>query len=262
MPGLANRVVVVTGASSGIGAALAAALARKRCKVVLAARRAELLEKVARHITASDGTAVWVGADVGDPDEASKILTRAAELGTPWALVNNASWIGPLSPLHECPPAAWKRLFASNVCGPLYMAQAALPGMLSAGEGVIINISSSAATRAYPHRGTYSMTKAATSMLTQSLHEEYACAGIWTCSLRPGLVRTPMAEELISGLPEDEISRQPEELFVSPEKPASAIVSLLEILPDKWRGKECDLSDSDFAASIGYNLARISHKTV
>lgn len=126
---LAGRVAVVTGASSGIGAGLAAMLADEGARVVLAARRGEELERVAAGIRRAGGVAVPVVTDLADGDSMARLLTRTtAELGPVDVLVNNAGF-GLWKPLEKTTIAEWDHTFAVNVRAAAYLCTAVLPGM-------------------------------------------------------------------------------------------------------------------------------------
>jgi len=152
---LAGRVAVVTGASTGIGAGLAAMLAAEGAQVVLAARGAAGLEQVAMGIRRDGGTAIPVVTDLTDDDSLAILLARTrAELGPVDVLVNNAGhavW----KPLEATSMAEWDRTFAVNVRAAAWLCAAVLPGMQARGFGRIINIGSEAGVAIVPGLAAY-----------------------------------------------------------------------------------------------------------
>ncbi len=139
---LSNQVVAVTGASSGIGEAIALACAGAGAAVALAARRADRIEALAERITQDGGRAVAVPADVGEEAQARAFVERAhSELGRLDVLVNNAG-VMLLGPIENAPTEEWRRMIHANVFGVLYCTHAALPLMRAQGSGHIVNVSS------------------------------------------------------------------------------------------------------------------------
>ena len=150
MTALADRVAVVTGASSGIGAGLAAMLAAEGARVVLAARRGELLEQVTAGIRRAGGVAIPVVTDLTDDDSLANLLARAqAEAGSVDVLVNNAGF-GLWKPLEATSMAEWDHTFAVNVRAAACLCAAVLPGMQERRFGRVINISSEAGVAIVP----------------------------------------------------------------------------------------------------------------
>ena len=155
MAALADRVAVVTGASSGIGAALAAMLAAEGARVVLAARRGEQLEAVAAVIREEGGIAVPVVTDVADDRSLAGLLARTrAELGPVDVLVNNAGF-ALWRPLESTSMAEWDHTFAVNVRAAAYLCAAVLPGMQQRRFGRVINIGSEAGVAIVPGLAAY-----------------------------------------------------------------------------------------------------------
>lgn len=189
---LSGKVAVVTGASSGIGAATARELARRGAAVVLAARDAERLEGLRREIESSGGRALPVRTDVASRDSVRRMIGRAVgELGGVDILVNNAG-LGLSGKISEVRPEDLRYVFEVNVIGALHCIQEALPHM---GPGSrIINVSSVIGKRSIPMVGAYCATKAALNALSDALRVEVAGMGITVTSVYPGTTRTAFRE--------------------------------------------------------------------
>lgn len=218
----AGRRVLVTGASRGIGAALAAEFARLGADVAVVARTLEShptlpgsLRETAAAVEAHGRLAVIVEADLTDAEDRARIVADAAEgLGGPVeVLVNNAA-AAIYQPLAEFPLKRRRLVFEVNVHAPLDLAQAALPAMLAAGEGWIVNVSSgSAVPRRAPFRqttlgstiGVYGASKAALNRLTNALAEEVWGSGVRVNTVEPrNAVHSEGADTLVGGdLPAD-----------------------------------------------------------
>jgi short-subunit dehydrogenase len=189
---LTDRVAVVTGASSGIGAGLAAMLADEGARVVLAARRGEELERVAAAIRRAGGVAVPVVTDLADDDSMARLLTRAtAELGPVDVLVNNAGF-GLWKPLEATSIAEWDHTFAVNVRAAAYLCTAVLPGMQARRFGRVINIGSEAGVAIVPGLAAYCVSKHALRALTEVIQDANHDNGIKAWVVCPGIVDTDM----------------------------------------------------------------------
>src|SRR5215471_12224504 len=191
---LADRVAVVTGASSGIGAGLAAMLAEEGARVVLAARRGEELERVAAGIRRAGGVAVPVVTDLADDDSMARLLTRTtAEFGPVDVLVNNAGF-GLWKPLEETSIAEWDHTFAVNVRAAAYLCAAVLPGTQERRFGRVINIGSEAGVAIVPGLAAYCVSKHALVALTEVIQDANHDNGIKAWAVCPGFVDTEMGE--------------------------------------------------------------------
>lgn len=207
-----SGVAIVTGASRGLGLALAHALARDGWSLVIDARGADALAQAA-HALSAHATVVAIAGDVSDPEHRSRLVAAASELGGLDLLVNNASVLGP-SPqpnLADYPLDVLTRVFAVNVTGPLGMIQEALP-LLRASGGTIVNVTSDAAIESYEGWGGYGSSKAALEQLSNILSaEEPAVTVIW---FDPGDMNTVLHQEAFPG--EDISDRPPPEASVPP----------------------------------------------
>jgi NADP-dependent 3-hydroxy acid dehydrogenase YdfG len=189
---------LVTGASSGIGAAAARSLAERGAAVALVARRAERLEQLAGEIAEAGGTALPLEADVSEQAQARSAVERAVEeLGRLDVLVNNAG-VMLLGPIVEAPLEEWERMVQVNLLGLLYTAHAALPHLLTAAEeeprrvADIVNISSVAGRMARKGSGVYNATKHGVGAFSESLRQEVTARHVRVSLVEPGAVDTEL----------------------------------------------------------------------
>src|SRR5690606_16342727 len=197
-----SRVWLVTGASRGLGLALAREVARRGEGLVICARGAEGLAQAAAQLRALGASVHARAGDVADRDLARRLVAEGTErFGRIDVLVNNASLLGPspLPPLAQYPLAQLEEVFAANVFGPLALIQAVLPGMLARGHGLIVNISSDAAVGGYPGWGGYGASKAALDLITHTLANELAGTGVGAVAIDPGDMRTQMHQAAFPG---------------------------------------------------------------
>lgn len=185
----AFRTALVTGASSGIGEAFARILAGRGTRLVLVARRADLLQTLAQELTGRYKIDVEVlAADLTAPDQLSEVEERLradpVEL-----LVNNAGY-GAFGPFHEITLADQLKEIDLNVVALVRLSYAALPSMLAAGRGGILNVASIAGLAPSPGSATYGATKAYVTAFSESLHAEVAGSGVHVTALSPGFTRT------------------------------------------------------------------------
>jgi short-subunit dehydrogenase len=188
----ANQVAVITGASSGIGWALARALAALGCKVGLVARRQEKLQALAREIAQVGGSAAIAVADVGDRVQLSAAIRGLAEqLGPVDLLIANAG-VGMPTKLDPMNVADIEEMFRVNTLGVVYAIEAVLPDMLRRGRGHLAAVSSLAAYKGMPGESAYCASKAAVNYYLEGLRIHLRGKGIAVTILCPGFVRTPM----------------------------------------------------------------------
>ncbi|WP_380284415.1 SDR family NAD(P)-dependent oxidoreductase [Kitasatospora purpeofusca] len=184
------RVVVVTGAGTGIGRATAWAFAEQGARVVAVGRRAEPLAGTAQR---APGRIVPVAADITAPDGPEAVVRAALErFGRLDVLVNNAG-IAPHATLGGYTREGVGALLATNLTAPVLLAQAALPA-LGASRGVIVNVSTAVGQRGWPTNSAYAASKAAVDSLTRSWAVELAPLGIRVVAVAPGAIETPIAE--------------------------------------------------------------------
>ena len=188
----AGRVAIITGSSSGIGRALARALARSGCRVGLIARREPLLRDLEAEIRAAGGVAASAPADVADRSglrRAFMDLTRA--LGPADLVVANAG-VGVPTTLEPMNIAAIEEMIRVNVLGVIYTIEASLPSMLERGQGQIAAISSLSAYKGMPGESAYCASKAAVNSYMEGLRVQVRGRGIGVSTICPGFVKTPM----------------------------------------------------------------------
>ncbi|WGY02966.1 SDR family NAD(P)-dependent oxidoreductase [Nocardioides sp. QY071] len=180
---MTSRLAVVTGASSGIGAATARHLAREGFEVVCAARRADRIEALAAEI---GGRAVV--CDVTSPESVAGL---AAAVGPRLdVLVNNAGGAFGLAPVAEADADEWRRMYDVNVLGLMQVTKALLPALVASGAGVIVNVGSTAGRIAYEGGAGYTAAKHGTKVVTETLRLELFDQPVRVCEVAPGMVRT------------------------------------------------------------------------
>ena len=205
-----GRVAIVTGASRGLGLVITRALVERGDAVVMNARRREPLQQAAQSVAAAagrprGGEVVAVDGDITDASTRERLIAAARECGGLDVLVNNASELGGVGPLMQFDVPRFGRLFPVNVGAPMVLTQLAMP-LLAARRGLIVNITSDAATGAYPGWGPYGATKAALELLTRTLAVELQDVGVAAVIVDPGDMRTAMHQEAFPG---EDISDRP-----------------------------------------------------
>ena len=250
-PELSGRAAVVTGASRGIGAAAARELARHGVSVVLAARSAGETEAVAEAIRADGGRALAVTCDVSRYEEMVAAVDRCrSAFDRLDILVNNAGVIEPIAQLAESDPAAWAHAADINYKGVYHGLRAAIPIMLDQGGGVVINVSSGAATGVLEGWSHYCSAKAAALSLTRCADLEYRSAGIRVMGLSPGTVATDMQIAIkASGV--NPVSQLDPSVHISPEVPARAVTWMCTEAAAEYCGTDLSLRDPQARQRIG-----------
>ncbi|GAA4906738.1 NADP-dependent 3-hydroxy acid dehydrogenase YdfG [Actinomycetospora succinea] len=195
---LAGTAALVTGASSGIGAATASGLAAQGASVALVARRKDRLDDLVETIRAAGGDAIAVAADITDRRQAASAVDQAVQaFGRLDTLVNNAG-VMLLGPIEDAPVEEWDRMLAINVQGLLYTTHAALPHLLAAVEtgdrrtADIVNVSSEAGRTSRVGMGVYNLTKHGVGGFSESLRQEVAGRHVRVSLVEPGPVATEL----------------------------------------------------------------------
>ena len=247
-----DRIVAITGASRGIGAAAARAFAAKGAKVALIARSEAEIAALADEI--GRDRAMALPCDVADAGQVTTALGRVAtEFGGLDVLVNNAGVIDPIARITEADPADWGRAIDINLKGVFHGMHAAIPLMRARGGGTIITVSSGAAHRPLEGWSAYCAAKAGAAMLTRAAHLEEAANGLRIMGLSPGTVATEMQVKIrASGI--NPVSQIDWETHIPPEWPAAALVWMCGPGGDTWLGEEVSLRDEAVLAALG--LAR------
>jgi NAD(P)-dependent dehydrogenase (short-subunit alcohol dehydrogenase family) len=194
---LTGRVAIVTGASRGIGQAVAQTLAAAGAKVALASRKQESLDKVVAEIQGRGGQAIAIAAHTGETAAVRALVAQVVERwGGVDILVNNAATNPHFGPLLTADEGQWQKILDVNVVGYFRMAQAVAPEMQKRGKGKIINMASVAGVRPMPGMGVYSVSKAAVIMLTQTLAQELGPSNIQVNAIAPGVIKTRFSSVL------------------------------------------------------------------
>ena len=225
MTGLNNKVVLITGASSGIGAGTARQLAASGARVALGARRTDNLKQIAADIETAGGTVRFRSLDVTDADDVEAFVAFAeAEFGHVDVLVNNAG-VMPLSPLNALKTDEWNWMIDVNIRGVLHGIAAVLPRMEAQGHGQIINVSSIGGFVVQPTAAVYAATKFAVRAISEGLRKEsdkVRCTCVY-----PGVVTSELADTI-----SDPVARERMQTYrktaIEPDAIARAIQSVIE----------------------------------
>ena len=198
MTRVAGKAAIVTGAGTGIGRAIALALAREGAKVAVAGRRREKLGEVAQAIRQAGGEALVTVCDVSSEADSYRAVKDAEEaFGLVNVLVNNAGALS-VSTVESISVEEWDRLMATNLKGPFLMSRAVLPAMRQAGGGAIVNVGSVLGLVAMKDRAAYCASKGGVTMLTKAMALDHAQEKIRVNCICPAIVETDLIRELFS----------------------------------------------------------------
>ncbi len=194
---LSGRVAVITGASRGIGRAIALECATMGASVVVSSRKIDACEAVAAEIKAAGGKATAFACNIGHkPDLEALVAHAAQEYGGIDILIPNAAINPTYGPSSEIPDEVWNKVLASNLTATHWLCQMVLPGMAERGGGSVILLSSIAATKGTGTLGIYAISKAAEAQLARNLAVEWGAKNIRVNSIAPGVVKTDFAKTL------------------------------------------------------------------
>jgi 3-hydroxy acid dehydrogenase / malonic semialdehyde reductase len=196
-----QQTVLITGASSGIGAACARLLAQDGARLILAARRTDKLQTLASELQSQYGVdTLLLTLDVGDP---AAVEIAIAGLPPQWqaidVLINNAGLSRGLDKQYEAPLQDWEEMIDTNVKGLLYMSRAVVPGMVARGKGHVVNIGSIAGRQTYPGGSVYCATKAAVKALSEGLKLDLLGTPVRVTNIEPGFVETEFSDVRFRG---------------------------------------------------------------
>lgn len=240
LSGIEGKVVVITGASSGIGEATALLLGSRGAKVVLGARRSDRLEALAVRIRDAGGEVAYARTDMRRRDDLSNLVRLACErYGKLDVLINNAG-VGPISPLDDLRVDDWDEMIDVNLKGVLYGIAAALPVFRQQGFGHFVNIASTAGYRIVPNQSVYAGTKVAVRVISEGLRQEAgaklrvtvvspgATESNFTDSVQNAEVRAQLAAYSAFAMPPDAIARA---IAFAIEQPADIDVNEVVVRP-------------------------------
>jgi NADP-dependent 3-hydroxy acid dehydrogenase YdfG len=220
---IAGKVVVITGASSGLGEATARYLAERGATIVLGARRAERLQALVDEITRTGGTASFVATDVTNPAQVQALVDTAVEkYGRVDVILNNAG-VMPHSPLERRKIDDWNRTIDINIKGVLYGIAATLPHMQRQKAGHIINVSSVAGHKVGKNNAVYAATKTAVRVITEGLRQEVKPWNLRTTIISPGAVATELPNSITEADVAKGIGQFYEEYAISADSFARAV---------------------------------------
>lgn len=245
---LIGQTVLITGASRGIGEAAAHAFAASGANVVLSARSADAISRIANDIGPQ---AYALPCDVSDPAAIADLVTQAtAHFGAVDVLIGNAGMIEPISFLAETDPGAFSKMIDVNLKGVFYGMHAVLPQMIARGRGTIITVSSGAAHGPMQGWPAYCTSKAGAYMLTRAADLENRDKGIRVLGLSPGTVATQMQRDIkASGI--NRVAALDWSDHIPPEWPAQALVWMCSEAADPYLGQDVSLREEAIRKSVG-----------
>ena len=243
-----GKVVAITGASRGIGAAAARVFAAAGAKVALLARSEGEIDALAAEIGPA---ALALRCDVADWASVQQAIAKVVQrFGRLDVLVNNAGTIDPITRLADVDPAAWGRAVDVNLKGVFHGLRAAIPVMRAQGSGTIITVSSGAARAALEGWSSYCAGKAGALMLTQAAHLEEGPHGIRVLGLSPGTVATEMQVKIkASGI--NPVSQLDPAVHIPADWPARALLWMCGPEADPWLGTDVMLRDEAVRKAVG-----------
>lgn len=255
-----RRVAIVTGASRGIGAATAIALAQRGISPVLAVRQPQSAETTRRAVLALGLPCTVVACDITQQDQVlALVASTLEEYGRLDAVINNAGQIGPIGHVADVAGESWRANFETNLFGPYRLVQAALQALRET-RGTALQLSSGAAHTPREGWSAYCSAKAALAMFSRCVGHEYAGDGVRVYSVQPGVVDTDMQVQIrASGM--NEISRIPRENLAPPDVSARLIAWLVDTQPADLSGAELGVHDASLLERAGITTAQANSHT-
>ncbi|SLN35250.1 SDR family oxidoreductase [Pseudooctadecabacter jejudonensis] len=245
---MTGKVVLITGASRGIGAATAQAFAQASAKVALVARSSDAISELAADIGSA---AIAIPCDVSDyAAVVAAIQTTEDTFGPLDVVIGNAGLLDPINHLAEADPEAWGTTIDVNLKGVFNGMRAAMPGMIERGAGTIITVSSGAAHGPVEAWSSYCASKAGAYMLTRCADKEARDKGLRIMGLSPGTVATDMQRDIkASGI--NPVSQLEWSDHIPPEWPARALLWMCTSEADAHLGDDVSLRDEDIRRQVG-----------
>jgi len=221
--GIKGKIVVVTGASSGLGEATARLLSAQGATVVLGARRADRLQSLAKDLEAGGGKALVLQTDVTRPEQVKALVDLTVQAGGRIDVMINNAGLMPQAPLERLKIDEWDRMIDVNIKGVLYGIAAALPHMKAQKSGHIINVSSVAGHKVRPGSAVYAATKTAVRVISEGLRQEVKPYNIRTTVISPGAVRS----ELPQSITEADVAAGIQDFYEKVAIPADTFASMV-----------------------------------
>jgi NAD(P)-dependent dehydrogenase (short-subunit alcohol dehydrogenase family) len=248
---LNGKAAIVTGASRGIGRATAIELSHLGAAVIVASRSVDSVKPVTDAIESLGGQAKAMACDVTRYDDVATLIAHCLDhFGSLDILVNNAGLIKPIAHLADSDPVAWRKAAETNYLGVYHGLRAALPVMIDQGAGIVVNISSGAATSALEGWSHYCSSKAAALSLTRCADQEYRDHGVRVVGLSPGTVATDMQSAIKeSGI--NPVSKLDPSAHIPPEWAARAVAWLCSEKGAEFAGSDFSIKTEEGRRLVG-----------